>query len=504
MRVILKYLFINIAIVISAVLLLSYTPFGNALVYNYIGHQLSKKADLNITVESIDLHNYPIVDIDLDIEEKAKLSLHGTLYSTWLNMQYVLTSNCISTDVCTINDDVSIKGEAIGAFDSLYITGKGKAFDGNVTYRAIKYPTKFEYVNVLMHDVNSSKLFTLLGQESIVEPLMGGKANTEINFDIMEEEYRKGTITYSIKNNNHFGFPLNMYTKINIDDVNHTFSIDINSPYLTLKIQEGEYNQENSKIEAFYTLDIKDLSQFEMLFGYKYQGEFFSKGKINYDEYLSITGITRSFNGIMDYTFEKKGLWIDLDDVSLKQVMTLFPIPSTLDADATGKMYYNFVANTFLVNAKLNNAKFLPCDLVDIFYKKTGIKLQKETFNNSILDASYHDGIIAGNLRLHNKKNHLNLKHAQINTNKNTLSIHFDMYMKREGYLGKVYGSLDEPSVNLNLSKLIKHKVENRFDKVIGKKNRENIEKMIKSIPLGKAAEDVVSDAASSFIKMLF
>lgn len=504
MRVILKYLLISIAIFISALLLLSYTPFGNALVYNYVGHQLSEKANLNITVQSMDLYNYPIIDIDLEIEKKAKLSLHGTLHPTWLNMQYVLTSSCISTNICTINDNVSIKGKAVGAFESLYITGKGQAFDGNVTYRAIKYPNRFEYLHALMHDVNSSKFLSLLGKKSLSRPLVEGKANAEINFEIMEEEHRKGSLTYTVKDNTHFGFPLNLYAKTNINDSNHTFNIDVNSSYLTLSIKDGKYNQKNSKTEAYYTLNVKDLSKFEKILGYKYQGEFYTKGKINYNEYLSISGLTRSFNGIMNYTFEKKGLWVNLDDVSFKEFMKLFPMSSVLDAKTTGMMYYNFVTQTFLVNAKLNNAKFIPCKLVNIFHKKTGIRLQKETFNHSILDASYHDGIIAGDLALHNKKNHLNLSHAEIDTKNNTLAINFDMYMKREGYLGNMYGSLDDPEINLNVSKLIKHKVTNRFDKIIGRKNRENMEKMLKSIPLEDTAEDIVSDAASSFLKMFF
>jgi hypothetical protein len=411
-------------------------------------------------------------------------------------MDYTLTSECIASDVCKIDDHIDILGHVKGPFFRLFISGEGNAMDGNVTYHFLKSTDKVEDLNIIMNEVNSTKLLTLLGQDNLIK----GRADVTVDFTLMDKNSKYGSITYDVKDNNFSGVPLNLHTKIDIINMEHTFSIDITSPYLKLNISKGHYNQEKKLADAFYILDIKDLSRLETLLGYKYLGSFYAMGEMKYNKYLSISGLSKSFGGMIDYLFEKEGLRVKLEAVSFLDFMSLFPYPPMLSADASGDIYYNFVQKTMVVNTTLQNAKVVHAQLIDVIHKKSGVELRKEVFNNSILDASYHNGFLLGDIKLSNKTSHLFLTSIMMNTNKNTIDAFFDFDMQKQAFSGKVYGSIDKPEVNLDMQKLIQYQMDKQLDSMLGKKNRQIMEQ----IPMGGVAKDMAAGMGASFMGMFF
>jgi len=294
--------------------------------------------------------------------------------------------------------------------------------------------------------------------------------------------------------------PLNLHTKIDIDGMKHSFIADITSPYLILNISKGEYEQDKKLAKAFYILDVKDLGQMEDLLGYRYSGPFYAMGEILYRDHLMISGLSKSYGGMLDFLFEKDGLKVELYDVSFMDFMKIFPFTPMLKADTTGHIYYNFIQKTLVVNTTLDNARFLPSKLVDTVYEKSGINMLNETFNTSSLDATYHNGMLTGNLKLTNPASYLYLTSTQINTEENTIDSYFDIKMQKQEFTGKVYGSLNDPKVNLNMQKLIQYQMDKQLDSMLGKGNRE----MIENMPMGGVAKGVATGAAATFMGMFF
>ena len=473
-----------------------FTPLGNKTIYNFLGKQLSKKAGLHIEVQSLDIGNYPQVHIVLNIQKKAKLILWGHLDDTLVNMDYKLTSECIATDICEIDDDIDIKGHVQGPFTKLALSGKGVALDGNVTYSAMKYPDKAEDIDIQMRDVNSSKLFKLLGQTAFIK----GKADVDVHFSFMSEDHKKGHITYDVEDRNFKGVPLDLHTKVDITNEKHTFIIDVLSPYFTLNIIKGKYNQKKKHANAFYTLDVKDLSKLELLLGYKYHGDFSARGEISYNNYLKVTGLSKSFGGMTEFILEKDGLKVHIENILFEKIMNLFPFTPMLTANATGDIYYNLIQETLIVNTRLNNAKFVKSKLVDVIHDKSNVDLLKETFNDCNLDLAYHDSQLLGDLQLINEGSHVYLTSTKIDTNESTIDAYFDFRVQRQEFSGKVFGSLDNPDVNLNMQKLIRYQMDKQVDKMIGKNNR----KIMENMPMGGVAKDVATDMGASFIKVFF
>jgi len=487
------YLLITLSLVLFYFL---FTPLGNASLYKLLSQQITKNIEVQIEIQSIDILHYPQVRIVAHIQRKAKLMLYGHLDKKRMDMNYTLNSNCIAIEECHIDDIIDIQGSIKGKFERLVLEGKGTALDGKISYQATKYEDKVEDIQVDMRDINSSKLFKLLGQSALIQ----GKAHAHLNFSVMSNSHKQGSITYEVSDDDFHGIPVYFYTKAIIQDNEHTFIMDLLSPYFTLNITKGTYNQEQRTAQAHYVLDIPNLSKLEPLFGYKYQGNFYAIGEMSYAKYFTVTGLSKSFGGLSDFIFEKESLKVELQDVLLHEIMNLFPIPSILTANATGKLSYNLLEETLVVNTKLTNAKFLHCKLVDIIRKKSGANMLHETFNDSSLNFTYHNAIILGDLNLANNKSHININHTHINTKENTINAFFDFKMQKQEFSGKVYGDLDDPKINLNMQKLIRYQMDKQVDKLIGKNNR----KMMESMPMGNVAKEIVTDVGVSFMKVFF
>jgi hypothetical protein len=496
MRIFLYYFIVILLLISLSLSYLLYTSFGNRHLYDFASYTLSKKADLRIEVKSIKLHEYPQVVVEMNVERKAKLIFTGALNYTGVDMDYTMTSDCIASDVCKIDDNIDVTGHVKGPYSRLVITGEGKALDGEVQYSAIKFTDKVEDINISMQEVNSSKLFTLLGQEAVIK----GKAEVTVAFEVMDKDNKQGSFTYDVRDNNFSGVPLNLHTKVEIDNMQQTFIIDITAPYLKLTISQGTYDQEKKLAKAFYILDIKDIGKLETLLGYKYIGPFYAMGEMVYDKDLSIGGLSKSFGGMIDYIFEKDGLTVELIDVSFKDFMSLFPFPPMIDADTTGFIYYNFVQETLVVNTKLKNTKFVPSSLVDTVRKKSGVNMLKETFDDSILEATYHNGLLFGDLKLANEKSYFYLTNVKMDSEKNVINAYFDFKMQRQEFTGKVYGLLDDPDVDLDMHKLIMYQMDKQLDAIMGKKSRELIDK----IPMGSAAKGMAVGMGAGFVGMFF
>ena len=492
----LKY-FIYFCIFISLVLFyFLFTPAGNANIYHFIGEKLSKKAEMQIEVKKLDISHYPQVRLVMNIERKAKLTLWGYLDDILIDADYTLNSHCIATEHCKIDDNILIKGHVKGPFTRLYITGKGTAIDGNVTYHATKYSDKVKNLTINMYDVNSTKLLKLLGQDALIQ----GKADANVTFEYMDDLHKIGNIVYHVEDENFKGIPLTLHTQVQIKDDTHHFDIDIASKVLTLHLSKGEYDQSKKRAHALYTLDIKKLSDLEHILDYKYQGPFYAKGEINYDKYFIITGLSKSLGGMLDFTFEKDKLNMQLNNVIFEDLMHLLSFPSLFSATSTGDIIYHFIEKTLVVDTVLHNAQFKDSKLVHVIRKKSGVHMKKEHFDNSKLELTYYENIINGNLKLTNAHSHVYLTSAIIDTNLSSINAYFDFKMQHQEFSGKIYGNLANPKVNLNMQKLIRYQMDKQVDKMIGKDGR----KIMEHMPMGGVAKDMATDMGASFMKVFF
>lgn len=412
-----------------------YTPAGNQQAYYYLSKGISKKIGLNAEVKSLNLHQYPYMMGEMLVEEKYTLTFQGFIEQSRLDLSYKLTSNCIESNVCSIDDIISIKGKLKGKFGHFKVTGAGKILDGKIHYDWEKEDETYKDVDLVLQDVNSSKLFTLLGQTAIFE----GKANAHLRFEYISEKSKKGTIIYDVKDKHLTGLALDLHTQLDIVDDDHTFSIEVTSPELTLKLSKGHYDQALKSAHALYSLDIKELSDMETLLGHKFTGPFYALGEIKYDKDLRVNGLSKSFGGLIDFLYEKNTVKVDLSDLSVKTLMTRSSYPPLLDANVNGKISYDLGNKSVGSKVTLKDARLLPSEFATTLSEKLGVDLLQEVFGESSLDITVKDDILSGDIKIANRTDHLFLTDTTLDLRRESIDTLMDLDIQGHKVKGKVY-----------------------------------------------------------------
>lgn len=436
------------------------------------------------------------VRFDGVVEKFYNLKLNGALSDEWTNMDYTFISSRCTSHICSIVDDVNISGHLYGPFSRLLIRGEGKALDGEVQFDGVKNGDMFKDINVEMRNIHAKKLYTLLGEPSLPH----GKANIDLNLQYINDERKKGTLKYVLTKGIYEQMPLQINADVKIKDNLYTFTGDINLNGAKANLTKGIHNEDTKTTEAFYKLDVKDITMLEKLFGHEYYGSFYAMGTIKYKDDFYIRGLSKSFGGMTDFLYKNDILYVDFKDTSLKEILHLFDYPKLLDAKTNGSVNYHFDKELLLVNTKLNQAKFLPSDTINNVYKKAKIYLLEEVFDNSVLEFTYQNDIIQGSLKLANPTGHIHLTETKINTDKKLVDAKFDVLLQKKAFSGRIYGPLKKPKVDLNFQKLLRHEMDKQMDSVVGKGNRE----MMDSMPMGEMPKDVASGMGGAMLDMFF
>ena len=436
------------------------------------------------------------INFDGLVQKHYALTLNGLVNQKRTSMDYTLRAARFPSHLCTIVDDVNLSGHLSGPFKHLYIEGKGTALEGKVSFSGTQTKNTLEEVQVSMKDIHALKLSTLLGHPEL--PL--GRAEIEAHFPTLSKKLQEGTIDYHLRNSMLFHLPFSLDTHVILKKNRQNFIANMKLSDAKITLTKGEHNATNNTSKAFYTINVSNLSSLKKLLGYPYKGSFDAVGEVKYDKAYTIHGLSKSFDGFTEFDYTNEHLAIDFDHASFKQVMHIFPYPSLLDAQTTGKVYYDFKKKKLIVDTLLKNAKFIHSEITDTIYKKSGINLLSETFDNSTLKLTHQNKTIVADLILKNDKSHVTLTHANIDTKHKTLHSYFDVNMQKEEFSGKIYGSLSHPKIDLNMQKLVRHEMDKQMDSVMGEGNR----KLMDAMPMGTTAKDMASEIGGGFLDMFF
>ena len=439
MRTLFKYLLPTIVIILFTFFYLRYTESGQKNTYTLMSLYASHKAGIKIDIKDVNLNQFPYVRAKLLIEKLYKVDLDGFVKKGSLDLRYKLHSTCFKSDICSFDDIIDIQGKISGWKNDVHVSGQGKAIDGSVNYSFIKQKHRFKDVKLNLYDVNSSKLFSLLDQKAIFR----GKANAKLDFEIIEKKHRVGSITYDVNDRSFYDINTTFHALVNVNDAQHTFTMDVNSSDITIHLSDGTYNQNKKYAHANYTLDVKDLSKLKKLLGGSYVGAFHATGEMKHDKHIKIKGVSTDLGGELHFIYDKHSIELFLKDLSFITLMKALNTKPILDANVTGHGMYHLAKKEMILKTKLSHAMLLPSSFTKSIDKKLNLNIEKEVFEKSHFELNLKEKVFSSNFTLANDSISLSLKDTKLNASRNAIDTFIDLTTPKHAIKGKLYARAD-------------------------------------------------------------
>jgi len=391
MRTFLKYLLAILTMIIFISLYVRYTESGKNNAYGILGLYASYTMGVDIKIQDINLTQYPHIKTNIVLNRQYKVALNGFVKDKHMNFHYHLLSDCFKSNVCTLDDITDVKGKITGHKNRIHITGKGKTLDGNITYTLVKEKKQFKNVNLLLQDINSSKLFTLLGEKTIFKT----KVNAHITFDYIKDD-------------------------------SHIFDISLTSKEIQLHITQGNYQKNKETAQAKYTLHIPDVSHLEKKLFTNSHGALNIAGSLDYkDKALKVLGASKDFGGALYFKYEQNKTHIFLQNISTHTLMKTFNIYPFIDANISGEGVYTLTTKQMDFKARLGPVKLL------------NTTLRNEVFDTNSFEIHFKNDTFHSNLKLMNKQAHLMFTNTTFK-DMSSLSTNIDFKTPKQASKGKL------------------------------------------------------------------
>ena len=485
MRILIKYFLWFLSLLTIVFFYFSNTSVGHTNLAYLLENYLSKKTHNNIKIDSLNLQKYPYVVIDLTINKDANLFFKGEMNHSNMDMSYHLKGKKFKFNNIYIEDNINIKGSLFGAFSELLVKGKGKLFEGNIVFEFTKNPKKIKDMTMSMKSVNSQKILKFLKKPPILE----GKVDIDAEFKS-------------------FSNPLN--SKIYFEDIAYKYRGKINSKIGTLRVENGEYQQRTKTLQADYELHLKDLAYFEKFLKHKYIGGVDANGSLLYNDELIVKGHTTTFGGELEYVYKKKSINLNFKGVCLESLLAHSSYPILLRANLFGTINYDMKDKIVLINTKLRKTRFLQTKMTNMIYNATGINFLSGEYNKSTFIGGYQNQLLYSEFKIDDGISHLYLLNTKMNARNNNVNSKFELKMQGQEVYGDISGTLQDPKVSVNVSRLLTYQMKKQMSSLLGIERSEVVKKELKSVKkdvVSKLTEidtDDVTDKAKSLINGFF
>jgi len=458
-----KYLLIFLLISILITLFLLKTDKGHQKLGNFIENYLSNKTYNKIKVHYFNLVKYPDITIELEVNDKARIILKGTISNYHINMYYHLRGDAFSFNNFHLEDSIDVQGNLQGTFDSINVTGEGSLFDGDIKYQFINTPQEIKSLELTMRSVESKKILTFLEEK----PFLQGLADINASFKSFSDYSKEGQVAIYIPNttiNSLKTLPFLFKSTINFNKTENYYNAEILSKELgTILIKNGKYQQLKHVALADYTIKIKNSPYLKKITHIAYKGDLSLNGNFIYNSYnqsFLIKGNTKEFNGNIDFIYNKNALDIKLQQVSLESLLDKFSYPILFTSKINGTINANIEEKIIIVNTHLNETRFVDSDFTNKVHKKAKINMISNSYDQSRFSAGYQNNKISSLLRIDNGKEYIELSQTKIDLKNNKINSKFKINMQNQEYYGTIYGTLSKPKFIIDKRKFLQYKTD--------------------------------------------
>jgi len=475
MRIVIKYLLWLFSFITLILFYLLNTSLGHKTLGNFFGEYLSKRSKNHIEVLSLNIDRYPYIIAEVKINHGAEVVFRGNATRDKLDLDYHLVGDSFTYGKISLDERLDVIGHLWGTLKEPSIVGKGQVFNGTTQFSFVKSAHLFKDIDVKLKGVDSVKVLNFLHKP----PLVVGQADIDAKFKYWSTEKKDGEAEVLMNKATmpsvSGDVPFKLATTVIFQDLEYRYQGEITSDIGTLKIKNGYYHTSKHEAKANYLLDLKELAYFEKFLKHKYSGTFQSEGVVYYKKELEVKGRTKKFGGVLEYTYKGKSLNLNLEGVSLVQLLKFFSYPALLDAKVYGSIDYAIVDKIVLIDTDLKETRFRKTKMTDMILSTTGIDMLKEVYNESSFMGGYQNSVLSSVLKIDNGRDHIYLTETKMNSKTNSIDSDFEIKMRGEELAGEIYGTLKDPKVSINMRKLLNYQLNKQLSGLFGTTNKKEI-----------------------------
>ena len=434
------------------------TASGHRNMGYFIEDYLSIQTYNKIRVLSFNLENYPNILLNLQINDRANISLQGEISNYDINMTYHLKGNSFTFNDVYLKDKIDVHGTLFGAFSSLRVTGEGTLFDGDIKYSFMNVPHSIRDMNIEMKRVAFSKIFSFLDEEAYLK----GSADIDAKFKLFSKYEKEGKAKIYMqrasipKLANNTYFVLN--STIDFEQVEYRYGIDMHSDIGTITLRDGVYHEGTKIAKGAYEIHLKNLLFLKERYPHDYKGGLDTNGTVGYDgnrAFFSVRGESQQFGGDLSYLYKKNSIELKLKNLSLERLLQSFSYPLLFSSNIYGIIKLNLKEKMMIVNTTLKKTRFKKSRFSDVLYRKLNINILDATYDKSYFSGGYQNNILSTTLKIDNGKDYIYLTDSKIDVLNNSIYSKFEMKIAGEEIFGKINGTLREPKVWIDKNRYI-------------------------------------------------
>jgi hypothetical protein len=429
----------TLLLLFSLIYYLFFTESGKSRGNFLLGYFLTLKSDLDIEVKSLDLSNYPELFAEITVERRYEVVLEGEYRSKRLDINYTITSECIESNICRIDDRVAIAGDIKGRVHDLHIDGKGTLLGGQISYSLLRKRRHFEDISLSLQGANSQKIFALMGERDH----FGGESNITLTLPHVGKERREGVVDIVMMDPDYEGIRLDMEAKVLVENRTYRFDAQMRSGVSVLELHDGLYHQESKKAQALYRLSVPNALELAPLLAFDFNTTLESRGVLSYDEKLRIEGDLSHLGGEVKMEYIDKMIAFSLKDVGTTSLFEKLAIEPLFDSNLSGEGRYDVGKKHLLFDGRLSDLTFNPSSLTQDIYRSLEYNLSKELFTNNQLRLETRDEKLYSELNLTNAIHHMWFGSSSYNSKRNTFSTQLDIALDRYYAKGDLLFKID-------------------------------------------------------------
>lgn len=247
----------------------------------------------------------------------------------------------------------------------------------------------------------------------------------------------------------------------------------INSNLANLSFKNAIYTLKNRQLRSDYHLEIKELKSLQPIIKHKLYGSLVVDGKIKKDKEIYLRGVTKSLDGVLDFTLKNDNLTSNIHNLSVVKVMKMLDYPTTFRGNLFGDVHYNIKNKKGKIDTELKQAQLLPNEITKMVKRLRGVDLTKERYNDSRFKADINHEIINFDFIAKSRTTDILLQNAHLNIDKESIETNYTLSIDNKDISGTLKGDINNPKMTIDSSKFMENKINQTLENFgIGKKEK--------------------------------